>query len=220
MKPTVGKVVTSSLPAGYLCQTLNSVLPPSQSLSGMLSESKRLQHKLSAESAKTEATYLIENAASLRDGARFSSLQGKGAGSWLSAIPTSGKFALKPCEFRLGAYLRLGLPLPLCDNIQSCECGRVTSDSSGYHQMVCKTGGPVWSHKSITSVWPECLNDLKSIIEKSQKIGMPPLIVAQTSLFSTQALAPMLSWIYHSHILGVRTFSQHQPLRMADVGKM
>ena len=35
MKPTVGKVVTSSLPAGYLCQTLNSVLPPPQSLSGM-----------------------------------------------------------------------------------------------------------------------------------------------------------------------------------------
>ena len=81
MKPTVGKVVTSSLPAGYLCQTLNSVLLPSQSLSGMLSESKRLQHKLSEESANAEATYLIKNAASLRDGARFHSLQGKGAGS-------------------------------------------------------------------------------------------------------------------------------------------
>ena len=113
---------------------------------------------------------MIENAASFRDGASFRSLHGKGAGSWLSAIPTSGKFALKPCEFLLAAYLKLGLPLPLCDNIQSCECGRVTSDSSGYHQMVCKTGGgPVWSHDSITSVWSECLNDLKIHHRKEPK---------------------------------------------------
>ena len=39
----------------------------------------------------------------------------------------------------------------------------------------------------------------KSIIKKSRKIGMTPLIVAKTSLFSTQALAPMLSWTYRSH---------------------
>ena len=65
MKPAVGKVVSSSPPAGYLCQTLNSVLPSSQSLSDMLSEPKRLQHTLSAESAKAEATRLIENATSL-----------------------------------------------------------------------------------------------------------------------------------------------------------
>ena len=128
----------------------------------MLSELKRLQHKLSKENAKMEATCLIENATSLQDGARLRSLQGKGAGSWLSAIPTSGKFALKPSEFWLAAYLRLGLPSPFCDNIQTCDCGRATGDSSGYYQITCKTGGgPVWSHDSIMSVWSESLNDLK-----------------------------------------------------------
>ncbi len=112
----------------------------------MLSESKRLQHKLSKENAKMEATCLIENATSLRDGARLCSLQGKGAGSWLFAIPTSGKLALKLSEFWLAAYLRLGLPLSLCDNIQTCDCGRATGDSSGNHQITCKTGLVLCGH--------------------------------------------------------------------------
>ena len=88
----------------------------------------------------------------------------------MSAIPTSGKLALKPCKFLLVAYLRLGLPLPLCDNIQTCGCGRVASDSSGYCQMVCKTGGgPVWSHDLIMSVCSECLNDIKIHHRKESK---------------------------------------------------
>ena len=117
-----------------------------------------------------EATCLIENATSFRDAARFRSQQSKGAGSWLSAIPTSGKLALKPSELRLMAYLRLGLSLPLCDNIQKCDCGRATGDSSGYHQITCKTrDGPVWSHDSIMSVWSECPNDIKNQHKKEPK---------------------------------------------------
>ena len=116
--------------------------------------SQSLQNKLSKEKDKMEATCLIENATSLRDGTRLRSLQGKGAGSWLSAIPTSEKLALKPSKFPLAAYLRLGLPLPFCENIQTRDCGRATGDSSGYHQITCKTGGgPEWSHDSIMSVW-------------------------------------------------------------------
>ena len=138
IKPEIDKVVMSTPSFSCLGQTLNSIVPPSQSLLEMLSESKRLQHKLSKEKAKIEAICLIENATSLRDDARLRSLQGKSAGSWLSAIPTSGKLALKPSEFRLAAYLRLGLLLPLCDNIQTCDCGQATGDSSGHHQITCK----------------------------------------------------------------------------------
>ena len=109
-----------------------------------------------------EATCVVDNATSLRDGARLRSLQRKGAGFWLSAIPTSGKLALKPSKFRFAAYLRLGLPLHLCDNIQACDCGRATRNSRGYYQITCKTGGcPVWSHDSIMTVRSKCLNDLK-----------------------------------------------------------
>ena len=93
------------------------------------------------------------------------------------------------------AYMRLGLPLPLCDNIQSCECGRVTSDSSGYHQMVCKTGGgSVWSHDSITSVWSECLNDLKIHHRKEPKDryatsdSLPDITVFKTGVGSNVEL--------------------------------
>ena len=110
IKPEIDKVVMSTPSFSCLDQTLNSIVPPSQSLLQMLSESESLQHKLSQENAKMEATCLIQNALSLRDGARLRSLQGKSAGSWSSAIPTSRKLALKPSKFRLAAYLRLGLP--------------------------------------------------------------------------------------------------------------
>ena len=123
IKPEIDKVVMSTPSFSCLGQTLNSIVPPSQSLLEMLSESKRLQHKISKENVKMEATCLIENATSLRDGARLRSLQCKGAGSWLSAIPTSGKLTLKPSKVWLAAYLRFGLPLPFCDNIQTCDCG-------------------------------------------------------------------------------------------------
>ena len=40
--------------------------------------------------------------------------------------------------------------------------GKPIHDSSGYHQITCKTGGgPVWTHNSIMSVWSECLVSLQ-----------------------------------------------------------
>ena len=35
-----------------------------------------------------------------RDVARMRSLQGRGAGAWLEAIPVSDKYAMEPSEFR------------------------------------------------------------------------------------------------------------------------
>ena len=47
IKPEIDKVVISTPSFICLGQTLNSIVPPSQSLLEMLSESERLQHKLS-----------------------------------------------------------------------------------------------------------------------------------------------------------------------------
>ena len=51
----------------------------------------------------------------------------------------------------------------------------------------------------------------KSIIEKSQKVSVPPPIVDQTRfsiLFFIQVLVPM--WRYHLHIFGVQTFLHYR----------
>ena len=103
-----------------------------------------------------------------------------------------GSSYLSPPNFWLAAYLRLGLPLPLCDNIQTCDCGRASDDSSGYRQITCKTGsGPVWSHDLIMSVWSECLNNLKiQHTQKRQKIDMLHLTATQTLLLLILVLVP------------------------------
>ena len=90
---------------------------------------------------KAEATKWLENATTLRDEARFRSVQGKDAGSWLSAIPASREFVLSSCKLCLAALLRLGLPLPYSDNIQICNCGKSMTDTSSYRQITYKTGG-------------------------------------------------------------------------------
>ena len=110
---------------------------------------------------ETKINCLMEDTPTTRGAARLRSLQGKGAGAWLEAVPSSQKLALKPSEFRLASFLRLGHSMPFSSLINNCNCGRPVDDS-GYHLLTCKTGGgPVWTHNSIVSVWSDCLKSLK-----------------------------------------------------------
>ena len=93
------------------------------------------------------------------------SSQGKGAGPWLSAIPSSEKLALSPSKFTLATSMRLGLPVHYPEWINKCDCGRPLEihgeDADGFHLITCKTGGgPVRTHDSMMSVWSECLSSL------------------------------------------------------------
>ena len=110
---------------------------------------------------KTDFQHLVDAAPTARDEARFCSLQGKSAGAWLHALPTSYGFALNPCEFRLACRLRLGLPITISKWVEPCNCN-ASIDDSGYHFLTCKTrGGSIWSHESIAGVWLECLRSLR-----------------------------------------------------------
>ena len=66
-------------------------------------------------------------------------LQGKGAGAWLSAIPSSKKFALSSSKFTLAASTRLGLPIPFPEWVNKCNCGRPLDvdgfDADGFHLL-------------------------------------------------------------------------------------
>ena len=101
----------------------------------------------------------MEDAPTSRDAARLRSLQGKGAGAWLEAVPSSKKLALRPSGFRLASFLRLGHSMPFSSLINNCNCGRQVDDS-GYH-LIKTRGGPVWTHNIIVSVWSDCLKSLK-----------------------------------------------------------
>ena len=147
-------------PSGLIGKSLSKSLPPDKVLSDFLARPKKLQHRLSHELYTFQACELIEHSPTARDTSRLLSLQGKGAGAWLNASPTSQGFALRPCDFRLASLVRLGLPIRLSDWIGACNCG-APLDESGYHLLTCKTGGgPVWSHESIAGVWSDCLRSL------------------------------------------------------------
>ncbi|XP_065835800.1 uncharacterized protein [Oscarella lobularis] len=93
------------------------------------------------------------------DLSRLRSCQGKLAGRWLEALPTSWMLALKPCDFRLAASLRLGDPLPFAAGVSTCECN-ANIDRRGYHLLTCKFGGgPVWAHNCVVSGWADCVGD-------------------------------------------------------------
>ena len=122
---------------------------------------KKLQHRLTMEISQANTADFIAKQTRERDIARMRSLQGRGAGAWLEAIPVSDKYAMEPSEFRLASCMRLGQAMPFGKWIDHCDCG-CQLDEEGYHLLTCKRGGgPVWSHNRILSVWSECLNDLQ-----------------------------------------------------------
>ena len=74
----------------------------------------RLQKQLGDKIRKLKSDRYLQRlmtSSAHEEAARFRSVQGKGAGSWIKAIPASNKFALGPNEFHLAVCLRLGLSL-------------------------------------------------------------------------------------------------------------
>ena len=96
---------------------------------------------------KKSAEYLHELTASKEDSARFQSLRGKGAGSWLEVIPSSNSLALGPNDFCLAVCLRMGISLGFTSWLEQCEFGRL-SDNQDYHLITCKL-----EEACVISVW-------------------------------------------------------------------
>ena len=67
----------------------------------------KLQNRLSSDIAGGNAATCVMQASSVKHAARIRSCQGRGAGSWLQAIPSAPKFVVKSSEFRVAAFLDL-----------------------------------------------------------------------------------------------------------------
>ena len=134
-----------------------------------LSNSPRNYKKLFSQLHEANANSCLETLISQSDraAAKFRSIRGKGAGSWLKVIPTQEILALKSDEFCLAASLRLDIPAPFVNwNIQ-CECGKLADE---YHRLTCKHGGvPVWEHHEIVNAWNTFLHELKIRHEKEPR---------------------------------------------------
>lgn len=131
-----------------------------RSVESLADHSFKLQHRISSAMSLCKKDSLLKSFSLNKDTARLLSLQGIGAGSWLDAIPTSDKFALKTDEFLLAACMRLGVPLPFTVMSVNCDCG-APLDKDGFHLLVCKLGGgPLWEHNALVSCWSQCLSEL------------------------------------------------------------
>ena len=127
----------------------------------MVSNPKKLQHQMTTDITLAGASEFVDNATSDRDAGPIRSIYGLKikAGAWLNTIPTSDKNTLKPSEFCLASYLRIGQPLKYSKWITTCDCGAEINEH-GYHLLTCKYGdGPVWENNSSLSTWSNCLSE-------------------------------------------------------------
>ncbi|XP_062520364.1 uncharacterized protein LOC134195363 [Corticium candelabrum] len=156
--PIIDSLLSSS--TSPISEAIERSVPPEKHISDYLPCAGKVQQRLSSVTASSNAQYLLKNAPTARNAAHLRSTTGKDAETWLNAIPTSEVFAFNSCEFRLASFLHLGLPIAFSRWTMTCNCGALIDDN-GYHLLTCKTcGGPIWSHKSISSVWSDCFRGL------------------------------------------------------------
>ena len=87
---------------GSIGYQLDQLLDDDKNLSEVVSNTKKLQHRLTDNNNQITVNALIDSS-SQKDAARLLSLQGKGAGAWLSAVPSSRSCAITQ-QFYFGSF--------------------------------------------------------------------------------------------------------------------
>ncbi|CAI7762061.1 unnamed protein product [Closterium sp. NIES-54] len=71
--------------------------------------------------------------------ARFTSLQGPGAGAWVSGVPAHSDLTFTAAEWGIAAAIRLGLPIQQLQVTGRCVCGTTYNDPADpHHALRCK----------------------------------------------------------------------------------
>ena len=100
------RTLLSNCKKGSIGYQLDQLLDDGKDLSEVVSNTKKLQQRLEDANNQITVNALIDSS-SQKDAARLLSLQGKGSGAWLSAAPSSKKFALSPNNSISAASMRL-----------------------------------------------------------------------------------------------------------------
>ncbi|CAI5961296.1 unnamed protein product [Closterium sp. NIES-65] len=83
--------------------------------------------------------------------ARFTSLQGPGAGAWVSAVPAHSDLTFTTAKWGIAAAIRLGLPIQQLQVAGRCVCGTAHVDPADpHHALRCKhQHGPSRVHDEV-----------------------------------------------------------------------
>ncbi|CAI5979932.1 unnamed protein product [Closterium sp. NIES-65] len=83
--------------------------------------------------------------------ARFTSLQGPGAGAWVSAVPAHSDLTFTAAEWGIAAAIRLGLPIQQLQVAGRCVCGTAFVDPADpHHALRCRhQHGPSRVHDEV-----------------------------------------------------------------------
>ncbi|GJP44896.1 hypothetical protein CLOM_g4297, partial [Closterium sp. NIES-68] len=68
--------------------------------------------------------------------ARLTSLQGPGAGAWLTTVPYADSLRIPEAQWQVASCFRLGLPIPQLVLAGQCSCGEEIADMSVPHHAV------------------------------------------------------------------------------------
>lgn len=124
-------------------------VPEGQALSDFLTDSVKLQHRLTQQQHKCIDSLMeqqLKHSQRSRQ-AHLQSLSGKEAGAWVSAIPSLSKLALLLHKIFLASLMRLGCNIPA--TCSCCDCDK-NLNVEGYHLITCKSGGgPVKTHTQL-----------------------------------------------------------------------
>ncbi|CAI5979922.1 unnamed protein product [Closterium sp. NIES-65] len=84
--------------------------------------------------------------------ARFTSLQGPGAGAWVSAVQAHSDLTFTAAEWGIAAAIRLGLPIQQLQVAGRCVCGTAYVDPADpHHALRCRhQHGPSRVHDEVT----------------------------------------------------------------------
>ena len=92
-QPHIDVLLSSKSTENSVRHILHQCLDPDQSMNDLLSNTKRLQHHQIDKVTKAQVHILLGKESG-KNSARLRSLQGKGAGSWLNATPSTQNLAI------------------------------------------------------------------------------------------------------------------------------
>ena len=137
-KEAITSLLRSNQPAGLIGYEVYNSLPTDEFLPDLVMKHVKLQHRLIQNHHKSKVQEFMDHLSTSRVRSHFQSLQGQGAGAWLSTVPSISALAVSSKEFNLAMLIRLGCKIQ--QSTRQCDCSR-RLDQEGYHLDTCKLEG-------------------------------------------------------------------------------
>ena len=132
LEPQIDVLLSSKSPENSVGHILHECLDPDQSMNDLLSNTKRLQQHLINKVTKAQVNILLDKESEKDQFSKITFLARKRCRLLAKCHFISPESRNLTWKFRLAAFMRLGMamPLPLLADEYECECGK-TIDREG-----------------------------------------------------------------------------------------